>query len=680
MQKLIKTLCVRFISQKPEFLKDEIQLSLKELGEFSGVERAYIFSYDFAKDTQTVTFEWCAKGISSKKNNFTDIQNALTPELTLLHKQGKISYIGDVSLLSNDSTLKKLLIKESVKSLITIPLCFENTCFGYLGFDSIKKQRQWNEEEISALKLFANLLVNVRIKEKYGNCIIEAKSEAEQNEKKIRNLIEHSPIGILNVLPSGIITELNEATVNILGSPTKEHTKRINVLTAKFLIDSRFTANFIKCVEEKKLIKDETKYRSVWSKESYLRYYLNPILVNDTVQSVYVSIEDITEIHEARLRLVKLKEKAEESDRLKSTFLANMSNEIRTPMNGIVGFAELLKEPHISDEKKRHFVEIINTNAYHLLDLINDIIDISKIEAGQVDCNLSKVNLNSLLEEIYYMWSPSAKKKNIKLSSIFALNNSQSGITTDALKLKQIIINLISNAIKFSDDGKVEYGYYLKNRELLFFVKDTGKGIPAEYVDKIFERFYQLDNLPQDSRTGSGLGLPISSAYVQLLGGKIWLDTELGKGTTFYFTIPYKPTTTTQLTDTNLKYYEDLDWSNKTILLAEDDISNNIYIAEVLRKTKVNIIIAKTGQEAIDKVKSEKQIDLILMDIKMPVIDGLTATKEILKINQNIPVIAQSAYAFAENVDNAKKAGCVDFISKPTKSTELISKITKHLR
>ncbi|HOG19314.1 MAG TPA: ATP-binding protein [Salinivirgaceae bacterium] len=350
-------------------------------------------------------------------------------------------------------------------------------------------------------------------------------------------------------------------------------------------------------------------------------------------------------------------------------------------MNGIVGFAELLKEPHISDEKKRHFVEIINTNAYHLLDLINDIIDISKIEAGQVDCNLSKVNLNSLLEEIYYMWSPSAKKKNIKLSSIFALNNSQSGITTDALKLKQIIINLISNAIKFSNDGEVEYGYYLKNNELIFFVKDTGTGIPAENVDKIFERFYQLDNLPHDSRTGSGLGLSICSAYVQLLGGKIWLDTELGKGSTFYFTIPYKPTsTTTQPIDTSLKNYDNINWSNKTILLAEDDISNNIYVTEILRKTKVDLIVAKTGEEAIEEVKSGKHIDLILMDIKMPIVDGLTATKEILKIDPNIPIIAQTAYAFVDDIERAKEAGCVDFISKPMKSAELISKITKHLR
>jgi len=197
-----------------------------------------------------------------------------------------------------------------------------------VGFDSVKKQRLWDEEEISALKLFADLLVNVQIKEKYGKCIIEAKSEAEQSEKKIRNLIEHSPIGILNVLPDGVITELNEATVKILGSPSKEHTKKINILTAKPLIDSGFTNNFIQCVKHKKLVKDETKYRSVWNKDSYLRYYLNPILIDDIVQSVYVSIEDITEIYEARLRLVELKEKAEESDRLKSTFLANMSHEI----------------------------------------------------------------------------------------------------------------------------------------------------------------------------------------------------------------------------------------------------------------------------------------------------------------------------------------------------------------
>ncbi len=479
------------------------------------------------------------------------------------------------------------------------------------------------------------------------------------------------------MLPNGVILELNEAVINILGSPSKEITKSLNVLTTKSLVDSGFSNYFIQCVEQKKIIKGEINYKSIWGKNSYLRFYLSPILMDNTVQSIFINIEDISEMHQSRLNLVKLKEKAEESDRLKSAFLANMSHEIRTPMNGIIGFAELLKEPDITEEKKKYFVDIINTNAYLLLDLINDIIDISQIESGLININPSEVNINKLLEEIMDMWLPMAERKNIQLIFDCTPFTSHIGTITDLVKLKQIIINLISNAIKFTTQGKVEFGYSVENNNIVFFVKDTGAGIPSENINRIFERFSQLNNLPQDSRTGTGLGLAICNAYVKLLGGEIWFSSELKKGSTFYFSIPYKPTTI--ISDTTMEKHDNYDWSQKTILLAEDDVPNSLYIVESLRKTKANIIAVKTGQDAIEEIKLGKQIDLVLMDIKMPIVDGLTATKEILKIKPDIPIIAQTAYAFVEDREKAKNAGCVDFISKPMKSVELISTIAKYL-
>jgi CheY-like chemotaxis protein len=351
-----------------------------------------------------------------------------------------------------------------------------------------------------------------------------------------------------------------------------------------------------------------------------------------------------------------------------------MSHEIRTPMNGIVGFSELLLEPDLSEYKKNEYVEIINTNCYQLLGIINDIIDISKIELGLISPNNSNLNINKMLSEIETMVKPNANRKKLPLILTKQLNDLQSEITTDGIKLRQILTNLLTNAIKFTEKGWIEFGYVLKTSFLEFYVKDTGNGIPAEKFELIFERFRQLDNQPDESRTGTGLGLAITKAYVELLGGKIWLSSEFNKGSIFYFTIPYIPVNKSSIAPitSQINKYE---WTGRTILIAEDDYINFLYLKNIIIKTNATVLHSENGRSTIELFKTNPAIDLILMDLKMPVVNGLEATEEIRKINQKIPIIAQTAYAFSEDEAIAKNAGCDDFLSKPIKRDKLLETI-----
>ncbi len=246
------------------------------------------------------------------------------------------------------------------------------------------------------------------------------------------------------------------------------------------------------------------------------------------------------ELKEEKRQLERALEKAEESDRLKSAFLANMSHEIRTPMNGILGFAELLKKPNLTDEKQQQFIGIIQKSGTRMLNIINDLIDISKVESGQMELVFSETNVNKQLEFLYNFFHQEAQQKGLRLTGHFSINGTQVIIITDKEKVYAILTNLIKNAIKFTNKGSIEFGFDLHDSDLKFYVKDTGIGISPEKQKAVFERFHQVDSSTSSGYEGSGLGLTIAKAYVELLGGKIWVESEEGKGTDFYFTLPMR--------------------------------------------------------------------------------------------------------------------------------------------
>jgi PAS domain S-box-containing protein len=394
------------------------------------------------------------------------------------------------------------------------------------------------------------------------------------------------------------------------------------------------------------------------------------------------SIVDITERKKVEQELLKAKEKAEESDRLKSAFLANVSHEIRTPMNGILGFAEFLRVPDLPNETKNKYIDIINSCSKQLLGIITDIIEISKIETNQFKIITNKINVNTILNNVYINLKITiTSNKNVELKLTSLLPESSCMIISDETKLQQIISNIVENALKFTDTGSVEFGCKVVDDDVIeFFVKDTGIGIPADYQKIVFERFRRVEMPQTESRGGTGLGLAICKSYVEILGGKIWLESEEGKGTTFYFTIPSMHNKDEIIAPIVIEGKKTShSFKDKMILVVEDDDINFLYLQEILSKSSATFIRAKNGRDAINILSNTPSINLVLMDIKMPVMSGIEATIEIRKFNKNVPIIAQTAYAFEEEKQYALNIGCNDYISKPIKRTMLISLIEQYL-
>jgi len=384
--------------------------------------------------------------------------------------------------------------------------------------------------------------------------------------------------------------------------------------------------------------------------------------------------QDITDRKQSEEELINAKEKAEEGDRLKTAFLNNISHEIRTPMNAIVGFCALLGEPDLNEQSRMDYIEVIIQSSNHLLAIISDIVDISNIEANIVKIAKNGININSTFKSLYDQFLPKVSEKKIQLICESDIPDSDALIVTDNTKLKQILINLINNAIKFTDKGYVKVGCVLRDKFLEFCVSDTGIGIGEEYYQRIFDRFYQVQLSISRLYEGTGLGLAISKANVELMGGKIWLTSEPGKGSTFFFSIPYEKQAVETLAVNEKRVPEDFVFpEKKTILVAEDIDSNFKLVRFFLSNANTEIIRAANGKEAVQKFQSNKNIDLILMDIKMPVMDGYTAVKLIRETNNTIPIIAQTAYA--EDKEKAIDSGCSGFISKPFDKKSLLKVI-----
>jgi signal transduction histidine kinase len=370
--------------------------------------------------------------------------------------------------------------------------------------------------------------------------------------------------------------------------------------------------------------------------------------------------------------------KAEESDKLKTAFLNNMSHEIRTPLNGIMGFSGLLDEPGITSEERQYYTRIIHQNGNQLTSIIEAIINIATIEAGLDEIHENPINLNSLLNNLFNSFSMLVNQQSVLLNYKTNLTYSEAGIFTDENKLRQILSNLIGNSVKFTNTGKIEFGCNLKNGFLEFYVSDTGIGIKPEDHEVIFERFRKIN--PDRSREygGNGLGLTISKAYIELLGGKIWFESAPGKGSRFYFTLPYNPQKA--IIDKNITIAEVPveKVKVKTLLVAEDEYSNYQLLEVILLREKHRIIHVVNGVEAVEACRENPAIDMVLMDLKMPEMDGFQATTIIKSEKPNLPIIAVTAFALSGDKEKALEAGCNEYISKPIKRSDLVEIINKY--
>lgn len=397
--------------------------------------------------------------------------------------------------------------------------------------------------------------------------------------------------------------------------------------------------------------------------------------------------ERTQELEKTNLELQIAINKAEESDRLKTAFLANMSHEIRTPMNAIIGFSLLLKDPKMSRKNLNNYADIIAERGNQLLNIINDIIDISKIESGKISIHKSACNINQLFNDLYTMFYTTkelAKKSHLELRYVKPDVYDAIIINTDASRLKQILSNLIDNAIKFTQAGFVEMGFSILestgSKKIQFYVKDSGIGISQENRSLIFNRFRQIDESHTRLFGGTGIGLSISQNLAELLGGNLTVDSKKGEGSTFYLTLPFETVTIVKTPKEIKKAHEqNIDWTDKTILITEDNPSSFLLLKTILGKTKAHILHSGNGKDAVELCKTNPEINAVLMDIQLPEMNGYDATRKIKQNRKDLPVIVQTAHALAEYEIKSKDAGCDDFLVKPIQRDKLIEVLSKYL-
>jgi len=397
---------------------------------------------------------------------------------------------------------------------------------------------------------------------------------------------------------------------------------------------------------------------------------------NTTLEAQFDELKVLTEELELSNRNLEIsKARAEENDRLKTAFLQNISHEIRTPLNGIIGFSDLLQDEKITQVDVVTFTKIIKQSSNRLLETVNNILTISKIETGQISTLKSSFSLNGLIAELFNFYSPLAKEKGLDIQY---KKNESTFIYTDESKLHQIFINLINNAIKFSSNGTINFGFDITNEMVTCYVKDNGIGISKDMFDIVFERFRQGSFKTTRGYEGAGMGLSICKGYVELIGGSIWIESEINEGTSVYFTIPYSKTNAINPSNIN-ESDQQFKVLHGIILIVEDDINSFFLLEQIFERTQCSIVHAENGEIAVELVQKMPEITLILMDMKMPVMDGFEATRIIKKIRPSLPIIAQSAYAFGSEIDKIKSVGCDHYVSKPIKAADLLKIVSKYM-
>jgi signal transduction histidine kinase len=416
----------------------------------------------------------------------------------------------------------------------------------------------------------------------------------------------------------------------------------------------------------------------------YVKLHLDLNRNSESKSYIIGTIHDITLRKKKQDELKRQKEKLENSDKIKTNFLANLSYEIRNPMNTIIGFTELMNLQDTSEDKKKEYSNLIIRQSKELLSLVDDILELSKFESGQITISKNLCNIPTLFHEVQEFFLK--EKKDLNKDSILIIVEPLKAqmpetIYTDPGRLQQVLSILLDNALSFTEKGSVTLGCDIADENtIIFSIKDTGIGISKDEQKTLFQRFKQVDFTTHRKLTGSGLGLVLAKYIIEMLGGKIWVESETGSGATFYFSLPLEKPDKLSQSDVSDKYDESskYNWKNKVILVVDDEEVNFKFIEAVLSNTHSQVIHAENGRQAIDLCQSINKIDLILMDLKMPHMSGYDALSEIKKI-KNIPIIAQSAYALSEIRSRSMMAGFDDYIIKPIDIKAMLNKLNKYL-
>ena len=644
-----------------------------ELGYVINTNNLYIALYDKRTDKLTLPY------FVDERDRFTAFpgRNTLTHYLI---QQNKPMLLREDDYLALQKSGKIELVGSPAKVWLGVPLNINEELMGAIVLQNYKDPEGYTERDLELLEFIAPQ-ISVSINQK------QADDALRESEFMLREIIDNVPVMIFAKDNNQRFVLANKAFASAYGKRVGEiegqlqaeiHPVPEEVL--KFKKDDEMLLE-----GRSKRIETEETFTDANGDTRILRTVKVPFKPEsgNGIAILGVAI-DVTETKNNEIELKNAKDKAEESDKLKTAFLANMSHEIRTPMNAIVGFSELLNDPDLPDSSRREFVGLIGDNSKLLLNLIEDIIDVAKIEAKQVKIVWSTCQVNAILDELaeYYMSQLSKyPNKQIRIEVDKAYDSEDFMVITDPLRLRQVLNNLIGNAIKFTEKGHVAFGYRMNGRESLqFYVKDTGIGLAREKLDLIFERFRQAEESSTKEYGGTGLGLTISKRLVEMLGGNMWVESELHEGSTFYFTIPYRPAKEGFKTKLFRPESDKQDWSDKTVLVAEDETSNFELIKATLLRTKAKVLRAVNGREAVEICETNSKIDLVLMDIRMPVMNGYEATRLIKAEKKELPIISLTAYAMSDDRDKSFKAGCDEYVSKPFNPTDLLEKMSRYLQ
>lgn len=643
-------LSLKFINAPIEHIEEEIHLAIKKIGEYLQVERVYIIEYDLKEQLGKYSYEWCNKGVVSLKDKI--------PSIPIEEISAPIKNKGS-------------------SNLVRFPLMKGETYIGFLGFEMGKYRSSLSNGEFKLFQDLAQMIVDIYDKREYEQQLIIEKQRAESSEEKLKMMLKNSNDAFVLVDEKGHQFYVSDVSVAETGFTIEE------LLGPVYdVIYDEDVPLIIECFE--KIMKHpeqivKVQYRHKHKNGGFLWYesVAQNFLSNPHIRAIIINVRNIDLLKQKEAELIQAKNRAEESDRLKSAFLANMSHEIRTPMNGILGFAGLLKEKTLSKEIQSEYLEIIEKSGQRMLTIINDIIDISKIESGTMELNMTETNLNEQFDYVYHFFKPEAEEKGIQFQYSIGLITEDSYCVTDREKLVAILINLVKNSLKYTHSGTIEFGYSRDKDQLKIYVKDTGIGIPESEQGIIFERFIQATKPDKQVYQGAGLGLSISKGYIELLGGEITIESIVGKGSTFFITIPFieskNKTDRKNLFDHDPQF--EFHFKNLKVLIADDDFISQQMIKIMLNEYCSEIILASNGKEALEQFKSNRELDFILMDSQMPEMNGIVAIKEIRKMDSCIPIILQTAYTVRDEVEKAFDVGCNGSISKPIQKNELLKMI-----
>ena len=678
MQDILIRISTIYININLDKVEEVIQNSLKELAEFVGADRAYIFDYDLTNNTTTNTYEWCSDGILPEIDLLKKMPLEELPYFFGKHQKSEELCINDVNDLTENGlgSLKAGLEEQDIKSLISIPMISSGKLIGFVGFDSMKQKHFYTDKEKNLLKVFSQMLVNITERKRSESFLI-------LQEEKYRNIISNMNLGIIEVDLDENIIYANQSFSTISGYSVDE---LLSMNTAEFLLspdDNNVLADKFKLREKgisssyELIVKNKLGEQRWWLISGAPNYNDN----HELIGSIGIHL-DITEQKILEKELEKALKKAEQATKAQEMFLANMSHEIRTPLNVITGMVRELSKENLTD-LQRDYVKHSETSTLHLLTIVNNILDMSKIQAGEFELDVREFSIASVATDVNSILHSRASDK--KLNFILKISPEiKPALIGDPGRLRQILINLMGNSIKFTDSGFVDLNVkVLKTTQdyqrILFEVIDSGIGMSEEFLVKLFDKFTQEEASSNRRFEGSGLGMSITKELVNLMGGTIEAKSQKGIGTQIRFEINLPIGDDAKLVVKNIKISKN-SFEGINILLVEDNEMNRFIAIQSLKITGCQITEAINGLEAIEKLK-ESSFDIILMDIQMPQMNGVEATKIIrTEIDNKIPIIALTANAFKTDIDLYLSIGMTDYLIKPYKEEDLYRVVQKYVK